>query len=138
MVIGLLILTAIPTVTGVAQAISAQKTREERLKDERRMKKFHIDVHCEAESSRTQEIHGKRLVLRDESVWIGPPEALNPCKEGYVAEAFYIEYPDNEVRDPKRGLRFPLCQLTANRDVSLSEFLFRWVWSARFETIHRC
>lgn len=100
MVIGLLILTSIPTVTGVAQAISAQKTRDERQKDEKRMKKFHIDVYCEAVSSRTKEIHEKRLVLRDDRVWIGPREALNPCPEGYVAECFYIEYPDNEVSDP--------------------------------------
>lgn len=105
MVIGLLILTAIPTVTGVAQAISGQKTQKEREKDAKRMKKFHIDVHCEAQSSRTKEIHGKRLVLRDDRVWIGPAEALNPCKEGYVAEAFYIEYPDNEVSDPRLIIR---------------------------------
>ncbi|KIX07385.1 uncharacterized protein Z518_02038 [Rhinocladiella mackenziei CBS 650.93] len=96
MVIGFLVLTSIPTVTGVAQAISAQKTRNERQEDEKRMKKFHIDVYCEAESSRTKEIQDKRLVLRDDRVWIGPHKALNPCLEGYVAEAFYIEYPDNE------------------------------------------
>ncbi|KIY02102.1 uncharacterized protein Z520_02240 [Fonsecaea multimorphosa CBS 102226] len=96
MVIGLLILTSIPTVTGVAQAIHGQKKHKEREKDARRMQKFYIDVYCEAQSSRTREIHDKRLVLRDDRVWIGPHEALNPCKEGYVAEAFYIEYPDNE------------------------------------------
>jgi len=96
MVVGLLILASIPTVTGVAQAISAQKTHKERQKDEKRMKKFNIDIHCEAESSRTKEIDDKRLVLKDDRCWIGPHEALNPCKEGYVAEAFYIEYPDNE------------------------------------------
>jgi hypothetical protein len=101
MVIGLLILTAIPTVTGVAQAISGQKTREERQKDENRMKKFHIDIHCEADSARTTGIHDKRLVLRDDRVWLGPHEARNPCPEGYVAECFYIEYPDNEVSDPR-------------------------------------
>ncbi|KIW90045.1 uncharacterized protein Z519_09476 [Cladophialophora bantiana CBS 173.52] len=96
MVIGLLILTSIPTVTGVAQAIHGQKKHKEREKDAKRMQKFYIDVYCEAQSSRTREIHEKRLVLRDDRVWIGPHEALNPCKEGYVAEAFYIEYPDNE------------------------------------------
>jgi len=96
MVIGLLILTAIPTVTGVSQAISGQRTREERQKDENRMKKFHIDIHCEADSAGTIGIHGKRLVLKDDRVWIGPHEASNPCPEGYVAECFYIEYPDNE------------------------------------------
>lgn len=108
MVIGLLILTSIPTVTGVAQAISAQKTRDERQKDEKRMKKFHIDVYCEAVSSRTKEIHDKRLVLRDDKIWIGPNEAVNPCPEGYVAECFYIEYPDNEVSDPTMFKQTPI------------------------------
>jgi hypothetical protein len=98
MVIGLLILTSIPTVTGIAQAMSAQKTQKEREKDALRMKKFNIDVYCEATSSRLKEIHGHRLVLKNDRVWIGPVEAVNPCRDGYVAESFYIEYPDNEVR----------------------------------------
>ncbi|ETI23911.1 hypothetical protein G647_05718 [Cladophialophora carrionii CBS 160.54] len=95
-VVGLLILTAIPTVTGICQAVHGQKEHKQREKDARRMQKFYIDVYCEAQSSRTREIHEKRLVLRDGRVWIGPHEALNPCEDGYVIEAFYIEYPDNE------------------------------------------
>ncbi|KIW70561.1 hypothetical protein PV04_02819 [Phialophora macrospora] len=95
-VVGLLILTAIPTVTGICQAVHGQKEHKQREKDARRMQKFYIDVYCEAQSSRTREIHEKRLVLRDGRVWVGPHEALNPCKDGYVIEAFYIEYPDNE------------------------------------------
>ena len=101
MVIGLLILTAIPTITGVGQAYSAQKTEDERKKDAIRMKKFYIDVNCDSNYPRARELHEKRLVLKDDKVWIGAHGALNPCPEGYVAEAFYIEYPDNEVSDPR-------------------------------------
>ena len=104
MVIGLLMIAAIPTVTGVAQAISAQKTEKERQKDANRMKRFHIDVECDAEDPKVREIRGHRLVLNNDRVWIGPPLALNPCPAGYVAEAFYIEYPDNEVRSRLNGL----------------------------------
>jgi hypothetical protein len=100
-VVGLLILTAIPTVTGVCQAVHGQREHKQREKDARRMQKFYIDVYCEAQSSRTHEIHERRLVLRDGLVWIGPHEAINPCEDGYVVEAFYIEYPDNEVSDPR-------------------------------------
>ena len=101
MVIGLLILTAIPTVTGVALAHSGQKTAEQREKDAKRMAKFHIDVHCEVTTGpRTREVHGHRIVLKDGKVFIGPIDALNPsCSHGYVAEAFYVEYPDSD-RDP--------------------------------------
>ena len=103
MVIGLLILTAIPTVTGIGQAVHGQKEQKQRQIDARRMQKFYIDVHCEGQDSHTREVHDKRLVLRDDRVWIGPHQALKPCKDGYVVEAFYIEYPDNEVSDPTGG-----------------------------------
>lgn len=104
MVIGLLILTAIPTITGTAQAYSAQKTQEERVRDAKYMKKFWIDVDCDVDFPDVKHIHEHRLVLRDDKVYIGQKEALNPSAEGYVAEAFYIEYPDNERKPPPRGL----------------------------------
>jgi hypothetical protein len=68
------------------------------------MAKFHIDVRCEIPSGRTKEIHGHRLVLKEDKVWIGPQNGLNPCKDGYVAEAFYIEYPDPERVPVPMGL----------------------------------
>jgi hypothetical protein len=97
MVVGLFIVLAIPTVTGVSQAFSAQTQAEERAKEAKRMKKFHIDVHCDTKSPRMKEVHGHRLILKNERVWIGPVDAVNPHPQGYVAEGFYIEYPDNEV-----------------------------------------
>ena len=96
MVIGLLAIIAIPTVDGVSHAISAQKDIEKRKADAKRMAKFHIDVYCDAPSSLLPQIHQHRLVLHHSRVYLGPIGATNPCKEGYVAEAFYIEYPDPE------------------------------------------
>lgn len=130
MVIGLFIITAIPTVTGIGQAYSAQKTAEEREKDKKRMSKFHIDVICDDPNPRKKILNGRRLVLRDDLVWIGSQEALNPSPEGYVAEAFYIEYPDNEVIQHSSWtyahgvLR---CLLT----LFCSESLLRWVLLVR-------
>lgn len=97
MVIGLLIVTAIPTVTGVAQAISAQRNRDKEQIDERRMKKFHLDVRCAGESKQAKELNGGRIVLKADRLWVGPPEVLQKGDYGFVAEAFYIEYPDPEV-----------------------------------------
>lgn len=99
MVIGLLILTAIPCVTGVAQSISSQKEQKQRKQDEVRMKKFFMDVHCDDPNPNAKYLHEKRLILKDERVWIGPKEEVNPSPDGYVAEAFYIEYPDPEVSE---------------------------------------
>ena len=97
MVIGLLILAAIPTTTGVAQAISAQRNRDQEQIDERRMKKFHIDLRCAGDSKQAKELHGRRVVLKADRLWAGPREVVQKGDYGYVAEGFYIEYPDPEV-----------------------------------------
>ena len=68
MVIGLLAITAIPVVTGVAQGFSAQNHREKEKEDSKRMSKFYLDVYCEAKSRKAKETHGKRAVLRDGKV----------------------------------------------------------------------
>jgi hypothetical protein len=66
--IGLLVLTAIPTVTGVAQGVSQQRAQNAEKADEKRMAKFYIDAKCETKSSRAKEVQGKRVVLRDGKV----------------------------------------------------------------------
>lgn len=65
MVIGLLILSAIPTVAGVSLASNEQRKANERKNDERRMAKFYIDVAAPPYNIEDPEVHGKRVVLRD-------------------------------------------------------------------------
>lgn len=71
MVLGLLTITAIPTVTGVAQGVSEQKRQNQQKVDAKRMEKFCMDVTCEDDNDEYN-ISGKRVVLRDEKVWIVP------------------------------------------------------------------
>lgn len=97
MVIGLLIVTAIPTVTGVAQAVSAQRNRDQQKKDERRMRKFFVDVRCAGNNEQARKLDKGRIVLKNDRLWIGPSEVSQKGEYGYVAEGFYIEYPDPEV-----------------------------------------
>lgn len=99
-IVGLFVLTAIPTVTGVAQAISGQKNQEERKKDERRMAKAHVEVRAPGASREAQEVNNGRVVLKLDRLWVGPAEVVEKGDYGYVAEAFYIEYPDKEVNGP--------------------------------------
>lgn len=96
--LGILLITAIPSVTGIAQAISAQKNRDQQEKDDRRMKKFLIDVKSAGDSDEARELNGGRIVLRQDRLWVGPPGVVSQGSYGYVAEAFYIEYPDPEVQ----------------------------------------
>ena len=65
MVIGLLAITAIPTVTGVAMGVSEQRKANERKNDERRMAKFNIDVVAPPQEEPDDEVQGLRVVLRD-------------------------------------------------------------------------
>ena len=102
--VGLLAITSIPLVTGVAEGISAQRNREEQIVDEERMAKFYIDVYCDANSSKTKNIHGKRLVLRDDRVFIDEIDPSARTKESYTARAFFIQYPDGERVPLERGI----------------------------------
>ncbi len=66
--IGLLALTAIPTVTGVSQGVSQQRAQNASKADEKRMAKFNLEARCEARSARAREVQGKRVVLREGKV----------------------------------------------------------------------
>jgi hypothetical protein len=99
MVIGLLTLAAIPVVTGVAEGVSHQRSAADRRADDRRMSKFYIDIYCDAKSSLTKYVHGRRIVLRGGKLWIDEHKAQLRSLESYTAKAFYLVYPDDEVRD---------------------------------------
>ena len=95
--IGLMVITAIPTVTGVAQAVSAQRNRDQKERDDRRMKKFHINVSSSISDASTGPPLSGWLILKNDRLWIGPRDIIEKSDLGYVAEAFYIEYPDPAV-----------------------------------------
>lgn len=68
MVIGLLGITAIPTVVGVSLGISEDRKQKARMEDERRMAKFYMDISCDGGSQKAKSLDGKRIVLRDNKV----------------------------------------------------------------------
>lgn len=74
MVIGLLMLTSIPTVTGTAFATSEQRKANQRKEDARRMVKFNIEAECTGDTDDDHLLHGKRVVVRDEKVC--PPQII--------------------------------------------------------------
>lgn len=72
MVIGLLAITSIPTVTGVSLATSEQRKADQRKEDARRMLKFNIDAECEGNTDDDRDLHGRRVVVRNEKVRLTP------------------------------------------------------------------
>ncbi|KAK2750008.1 hypothetical protein FQN55_002726 [Onygenales sp. PD_40] len=103
MVLGLLTITSIPTVIGVAEGVSEQKKANRRKDDEKRMAKFYLDVFCEGDSETAKQLAGKRVVLRDNKVYLDSRTPTSRAIPAHTAEAFYIGYPDEE-REPTLGL----------------------------------
>ncbi|KAL4994558.1 VPS28 protein-domain-containing protein [Aspergillus recurvatus] len=105
MVIGLLAITAIPTVTGIALGCSEQRKQNARQDDEKRMAKFYTDVECIEDVEEADELDGKRVVLRNNKVYIDDPNPASREVESHAGQAFYIDYPEpDHMKDLKRGL----------------------------------
>ena len=66
--IGLLALSSIPTVTGVAFGVSEQRKANQRREDARRMCKFNIDAVCFGDTDDDRDVNGRRVVVRNEKV----------------------------------------------------------------------
>ncbi|KAI9726660.1 MAG: hypothetical protein M1834_008973 [Cirrosporium novae-zelandiae] len=118
MVIGLLIVTAIPTVTGIAEAVHQQRSQNQEKAEAERMKKALL-LSSGAPAAPLAEqglleapdilsVHGKLVVLRDGKAWL---DEVNPAARktttAHTAQAFYVSYPFPDhlkERGPKRGL----------------------------------
>ncbi|KAJ6446049.1 Dolichyl-diphosphooligosaccharide--protein glycosyltransferase subunit 1 [Purpureocillium lavendulum] len=99
MVIGLLTITSIPTITGVAEAISAQKKQNAASKEQ---EKFHLggmlprdddDDEEEDDTTRGKWKEKAVCVLKDGKAWLNLPEA--PVK-GHRFCGFHFKYPGEE------------------------------------------
>ncbi|KAJ5382166.1 hypothetical protein N7517_000077 [Penicillium concentricum] len=103
--IGLLALTAIPTVTGVSLASSEQRKANQRKEEARRMVKFNIVAECTGDTDDDREMNGTVVV-----VYLADPDPAKRDPPAYTALAFYIEYPEPEelkYLKRERGLGLP-------------------------------
>ncbi|KAL4934524.1 S-adenosylmethionine-dependent methyltransferase [Aspergillus undulatus] len=94
MVIGLLTITAIPTVTGISLGCSEQRKQNSREDDERRMAKFYTDVDCTEDVEEADELDGMRVVLRDNKAYIDDPLPQKRSTPAHAGTAFFINYPE--------------------------------------------
>ena len=68
MVVGLLVLTAIPTVTAVSQGISRKGEPKDDKTEKRQMRKFKLKCWCEGKSKGKSDIHEGAIVLGEGKV----------------------------------------------------------------------
>ena len=68
MVVGLLVITAIPTVTAISQGIAEKdKPKDDRI-EKRQMRKFNLTCWCEGKSKGKSDIHRGTIVLGEGKV----------------------------------------------------------------------
>ena len=100
MVIGLLTLAAIPTTIGVAEGVNAEEKENDADTtsgtEAERMRKFNLESYCESNSRKAKEIHGGKIVLRNDKIYIEPQSS----SKGHTFEGFYISYPDPDRPQP--------------------------------------
>ncbi|KAF1986762.1 hypothetical protein K402DRAFT_331901 [Aulographum hederae CBS 113979] len=99
-------IVGIPTVTGVGQGVSHQQKQNEEAANDFRMVKFHIDVFCEAKSTKRRDVHGTMVVVKDGKLWLVPKDKetnMPIAGAGHPFTGFFITYPDDN-RDAERGL----------------------------------
>jgi hypothetical protein len=64
----LLTLTAIPTAVGASDAVHQQRALDKEAESEERQTPFYLDVFCDAQSRKRDEVHDAIVVLKDEKV----------------------------------------------------------------------
>ncbi|KAJ6031725.1 hypothetical protein N7540_002457 [Penicillium herquei] len=121
--IGLLALSSIPTVTGVAFGVSEQRKSNQRKEDARRMVKFHIDAVCDGDTDDDRDVNGRRVVVRNDKVYLDDPDPRKRSVASFTSLAFYIEYPElEETKHLDRGLGLPTY-------VSANPPLLNWIYA---------
>ncbi|KAF2662642.1 hypothetical protein K491DRAFT_617531 [Lophiostoma macrostomum CBS 122681] len=105
MVLDLLTLTAIPTALGAAEAVHQQRVLDDEAESDERQAPFYLDVFCDAQSRKRDEVHEAIVVLIDGKLRLRPkdPKTKLP-KRGPVDSAephpftgFYLPFPDEDL-----------------------------------------
>jgi hypothetical protein len=71
MVLDLLTLVALPTAVGASEAVHQQHLLDEDAESEERRAPFYLDVYCDAQSRKRDEVHDAVVVLKDGKVCAG-------------------------------------------------------------------
>lgn len=64
----LLTIAGIPTAVGASEAVHQQELLDEEAEAPERQEPFYIDVYCDAQSRKKDEVHGAIIVLKDGKV----------------------------------------------------------------------
>ena len=68
MVLDLLTIAGLPTAVGASEAVHQQQLLDEKAEAPERQEPFYLDVYCDAQSRKKEEVHGTIIVLKDGKV----------------------------------------------------------------------
>ncbi|KAF1971550.1 hypothetical protein BU23DRAFT_470583 [Bimuria novae-zelandiae CBS 107.79] len=113
MVLDLFTLAAIPTAIGASEAVHQQRLLDEEAESEERQAPFYLDVFCDAQSSKRDEVHDAIVVLKDGKLRFWPKDAHTklPKKDPNGGPAphpftgFYLPFPTEDL--PHRPVPAP-------------------------------
>ncbi|KAF9729013.1 hypothetical protein PMIN06_005475 [Paraphaeosphaeria minitans] len=105
MVFDLLTLTAIPTAVGASEAVHQQRLLDEEAESDERQAPFYLDVFCDAESRKRDEVHDAIVILKDGKLRLWPKDAHAklPKKDADSDSAphpftgFYLPFPTEDL-----------------------------------------
>ncbi|KAL6705969.1 hypothetical protein ACN47E_006248 [Coniothyrium glycines] len=100
-----LTLAGIPISIGANEAVHQQRLLDEEAEAEERQEEFYLDVFCDAQSKKKDEVNGAIVVLRDGKVRLWPRDPDTGLPEQDVGEdevvqpfrGFYLPFPDEDL-----------------------------------------
>ncbi|KAF2182572.1 hypothetical protein K469DRAFT_225929 [Zopfia rhizophila CBS 207.26] len=113
MVIDLVTLTAIPTAVGAAEAVHQQRVLDEEAESDNRKAPFYLDIFCDAQSRKRDEVHDTVVVLRDGKLYLWPKdkktrlpvEPSDGTSAPHPFTGFYLPFPAADL--PHRPIPAP-------------------------------
>ncbi|KAF2681113.1 hypothetical protein K458DRAFT_421020 [Lentithecium fluviatile CBS 122367] len=105
MVLDLLTLTAIPTAVGASEAVHQQRVLDKEAESEERQTLFYLDVFCDAQSRKRDEVHTAMVVLKDGKLrlWPKDPHTKLPKTDPgggsppHPFTGFYLPFPTEDL-----------------------------------------
>ncbi|KAH7394384.1 hypothetical protein BKA66DRAFT_606578 [Pyrenochaeta sp. MPI-SDFR-AT-0127] len=100
-----LTLAGIPIAVGANEAVHRQRLLDEEAEAEERQEEFYLDVYCDAQSKKKDEVNGAIVVLKDGKVRLWPKDADTGLPQDdpesgeppHPFTGFYLPFPSEEL-----------------------------------------
>ncbi|KAF2627701.1 hypothetical protein BU25DRAFT_410836 [Macroventuria anomochaeta] len=111
----LLTIAGLPTAVGASEAVHQQQLLDEEAEAPERQEPFYLDVYCDAQSRKREEVHGAIIVLKDGKLRLWPKDSKTglPKEDPDSGETphpftgFFYPFPTENLDLPHRPMPAP-------------------------------